>query len=637
MNRFKCLWVFLILSTQAFSQESSLTKPRNGSVDALHLFSDPKEMDDYIYREPLLAYQQILNSLADFETMSPLNKRQWLLRKALAEHTLYLYEPFEETIAQAKPLMKGVTEPTILSQYYLYLGAIHERKGQYEKAQGYFEQVTSIAKVNKLAQFYILAKQALAYNYSMSELVEMSITDLQEAYIEANRLDDVYLMGSINETYGAIYANLGEYEKSLEYYQKSLEAYLIKGYESKAADVIYGVASTYRSAKNHDKAITYFIKYQKAIEPYASRHLKFFAAYGMGMTLAEKGECEQALTVIEQALSYQSLEDFDAELYKRQSSCYITLKQLTKARVAFNNAQNIYQKYPELTDTRWQLEMLKVESLLNYAEGHYQQSFDLLSRYYQKYLTLIDSHSNVRILKLRANLEIERKGMASAINKQRSKIHLLQQEKIEQQTTEKHYLLFFILVFVILMCGVLMAQYRNHQKVLSLSNRDPLSNLYNRRYIFDYLERVFITSKSRKSALSIISIDIDNFKQINDKYGHPFGDEVIRSIAKIGQEVLRTNDVMARVGGEEFLCVLPRTEHSQSVLVAQRLLKSIANFEFFTPKGDPFSTTVSIGIARMNEHVVDSDMLYVQADQALYQSKRAGKNRVTVFKYKARD
>lgn len=641
LSRYKCLFicVFLIFSDEALSQESDIHS--NNSPKALqnfHLFSDSQEIDEFIYREPNLAYQQILNIASDFSGMSDNNQIWWLLRKAQAENLLYLYENFEETVIQVKDLLVRDSNPKILCQTYLFMGKIKERKGEYSAAEAYFEQVISIAKANKLTQQYITAKQALAYTYGLSELFEMSMVDLQEAHKEAFILNDTYLIATINETYGLIYDYLGEYQKSIDYYQKALDTYSLKGYQAKAADSISGLASTYRSWGKYDKALEYFTWYQdKIVYSPNSKHLKFFAAYGLGMTLAEKGDCKEAIEVIDSALNYEGLNDYNAELYKRKASCYIKLNQLEKADAALVKAENIYLQYPELVGTRWQLELIKVRGELNYAARNYQVSFDLLHDYYRRYVALIKTHSSERIIKVRTNLELERKNIENDLNINRLQLDKLQKEKIAQQASEKLYLLFFIVIIVIVMLTVFVIQYRNHQKVLSLSSLDSLSNLYNRRYIFDYLDKLFSSSTPKKSELTIVLIDIDNFKYINDNFGHPFGDQVIRTIAQIGVDTLRTEDVMGRVGGEEFLCVLPRIDSNQSLVVAQRLLDNIAKYKFITPSGEPFSTTVSIGIARLSEHVIDSDMLYAQADQALYQSKRAGKNRVTVFKQKKRD
>jgi len=133
-------------------------------------------------------------------------------------------------------------------------------------------------------------------------------------------------------------------------------------------------------------------------------------------------------------------------------------------------------------------------------------------------------------------------------------------------------------------------------------------------------------------------LDIDNFKHVNDIYGHPFGDAVIKKVAEIGKLTLRGEDVMGRIGGEEFLCILPRMEAAQSLIIAERLRENISQQCFkmnkqTAPKEqkDVVSVTVSIGIASLSDSAHDSASLYLQADTALYQAKNEGKNKVVVY------
>ena len=107
--------------------------------------------------------------------------------------------------------------------------------------------------------------------------------------------------------------------------------------------------------------------------------------------------------------------------------------------------------------------------------------------------------------------------------------------------------------------------------------------------------------------------------------------EVIKKIAAVGENSLRNRDMMGRIGGEEFLCVLPRTTAEQSLQVAQRLLEAISEHVFTTPDGRSFSTSISIGIANFDTSISNADQLYARADEAMYQSKAAGKGRITAY------
>jgi diguanylate cyclase (GGDEF)-like protein len=123
-------------------------------------------------------------------------------------------------------------------------------------------------------------------------------------------------------------------------------------------------------------------------------------------------------------------------------------------------------------------------------------------------------------------------------------------------------------------------------------------------------------------------LDIDHFKQINDTYGHQSGDLVLKSVANTFQEVLRSVDIIGRLGGEEFAVVLPETWIAKALEVAERLREKISEGEVALPDGTIIRFTVSIGIAALIDKNSNIDMLLDDADKALYRAKQAGRNRV---------
>ncbi|MHB2017528.1 MAG: diguanylate cyclase [Candidatus Xenobia bacterium] len=158
---------------------------------------------------------------------------------------------------------------------------------------------------------------------------------------------------------------------------------------------------------------------------------------------------------------------------------------------------------------------------------------------------------------------------------------------------------------------------------------DALTQIYNRNALLDRLGEELVQSKRHSDPLSLLMIDVDLFKRVNDTYGHLAGDQVLRSLARRMTEVGRHDDLLARYGGEEF-ALLARQSADGSVGHAERLRKSIAAMEIDLGEGQVISVTVSIGIATQSASApYGSWEEFVQlADQALYQAKHAGRNRV---------
>ncbi len=168
------------------------------------------------------------------------------------------------------------------------------------------------------------------------------------------------------------------------------------------------------------------------------------------------------------------------------------------------------------------------------------------------------------------------------------------------------------------------------QQLKVQATTDPLTKLYNRRQFFDLAEREFSRSDRKNRPISIIMMDIDRFKQVNDTYGHLVGDHVLVSLAELCVNSFRKYDIWARYGGEEFVAMLPETNTQQCKLVSERLRKLVADTTMQFEETS-LSITVSIGIACID---VDSDLsvdeMLDQADKALYRSKHEGRNRVSV-------
>lgn len=170
-------------------------------------------------------------------------------------------------------------------------------------------------------------------------------------------------------------------------------------------------------------------------------------------------------------------------------------------------------------------------------------------------------------------------------------------------------------------------------RLMELATTDSLTGLHNRRYFMDTATQEFERARRYQTPLSLLMIDADRFKSINDRFGHHIGDEVLKALAMIGQRQLRETDLFARLGGEEFAILLPQTDLADARVVAERLRQTIAEHTVDTEQG-LLNFTVSLGLSSLSPVTADLDDLLRQADVALYQAKQNGRNRVepTLFR-----
>ncbi len=165
-------------------------------------------------------------------------------------------------------------------------------------------------------------------------------------------------------------------------------------------------------------------------------------------------------------------------------------------------------------------------------------------------------------------------------------------------------------------------------KLLKLSITDELTGLHNRRFILAELEEKFNLVRRYGESVTVALIDIDNFKSINDSYGHPAGDKVLKAFAKIMRSRLRETDVYARFGGEEFFIIFPNQLSENAVNSVNAILERFRTQSFVSQTGQLFNATFSAGITEINAKDKDISELVSRVDNALYRAKAQGKNKL---------
>jgi diguanylate cyclase (GGDEF)-like protein len=165
---------------------------------------------------------------------------------------------------------------------------------------------------------------------------------------------------------------------------------------------------------------------------------------------------------------------------------------------------------------------------------------------------------------------------------------------------------------------------REEKVTLEISSiTDGLTGLYNRTYVLDRFEKELAASRRYGKLLSVIMLDLDHFKRVNDAYGHQVGDAVMQRVTAIFKAVIRESDLAGRYGGEEFLIVLPETDCGEAAVVAERIRVQVEELQWTEPGLRP---TISGGVAEFSEE--GADRLLQRADGLLYRAKELGRNRI---------
>jgi diguanylate cyclase (GGDEF)-like protein len=190
---------------------------------------------------------------------------------------------------------------------------------------------------------------------------------------------------------------------------------------------------------------------------------------------------------------------------------------------------------------------------------------------------------------------------------------------------------------VLIVCMMSLQTAEDLRRVATLQQEslsDPLTGAYNRRYLEDRLRRETLRSHRYGSALSVLLLDADGFKRINDQWGHEVGDEALKSVARLATTAIRAQDVLARYGGDEFVVIMSDTPPAGAGILAERLRRLLMDSAVAVAgKGETreeIRLTVSIGVAALRRQPDGPQELMARADAAMYRSKREGRNRITI-------
>ena len=191
------------------------------------------------------------------------------------------------------------------------------------------------------------------------------------------------------------------------------------------------------------------------------------------------------------------------------------------------------------------------------------------------------------------------------------------------------YLVAIVFNILIAFSYVLMLSERLNTQLQNMADTDVLTGLLSRRAFIDRMKRILSRAQHDNTALSFLVLDIDNFKNINDTYGHFTGDELLKKYADVMKGCFRSEDIIGRLGGEEFAIAISNIDNAAAVKVAERLRSEIENVSILC-NDKPVSTTISIGIADLHKNVNGYETLFREADAALYRAKNMGRNRIII-------
>jgi diguanylate cyclase len=317
---------------------------------------------------------------------------------------------------------------------------------------------------------------------------------------------------------------------------------------------------------------------------------------------------------------------------------YLSQAKMSLQQKAYNKVLNWAEQALSLTDKIAakqlntplfaQIYLVLADSYAGIAE--YEKAYEQKKLYLEKYREYRLSIREQRLDKLNQKYETDIKVKRTQLLETQNRLKALSLKDTEEEKRSQQRNLVLLAITTIFFIVLLLRQINIRSKLKVLAQTDTLTGLYNRRTLFEKGQSIVESAKQTNGDLSVLILDIDEFKAINDNYSHQIGDIVIAEVAELGNEAMRSNDILARIGGEEFAAVLPGASIDEAKAIAERLREKVEHL--IIKQSRSLRVTVSVGVANIHQVTPNIDVLLAAADQALYQAKRKGRNKVCCFK-----
>lgn len=594
------------------------------------------------------AQQQIDSLLADSSSNAPASI-ELNLQKAQLYMSFQRTDLLQPLLSEIQQQVFAQDDGLLQSQWYLLNGIQFYLVGKYAQAQDSFNSSLQLLErgnrqqENAYLENFILMYQAV--NRVYLQQYDDALNALTDIFKRAEQNNWPILQARSLVFIGDVSYALKNYEQALEYYQNAYNTYPENALIYRAETLMFDAQMVNIVG---DRSVA-FEQLDQAIEVFVSQndHTRLANAYLLKSYFYSKvPDDDKALEWI--AKSVKKREELGnpieiANAYVHYSSQLGTDGQMSLALEYAQKAADLAEQHEDISG-QWD-SYGNYAKLLNKAKD-YQQAFKYMQLSERALLKKARLDITSQTATLNAQFNLSREQLKSELLDEQA--HLLEERNtllneqllFEQQGQRQQnwalMVLSLALVFFLVMCAVI---YRLYIKNKLLASRDPLTSLHNRRNILTLGEQAITSSDRYQNPLSVLMLDIDNFKAVNDSFGHEIGDRVIQYVADICLTTLRKPDYVGRVGGEEFLIILPHTNEDAALLLADRLCKKMVSADK-NSIGQVEHVTVSIGIATKNinsnlphNSLPDKDLsqLIREADTALFVAKERGRDQVQVY------
>ena len=528
----------------------------------------------------------------------------------------------EQALTQARERKDRVTESGLLA-----CRGFHQQLlgNMTEATQDYAEALTLARRLGDERQRAdILSLRGEMYSYQ-GEMAE-GLMELIDAH---RRYEGLGLENKGREVLGKIantYRRMGIYERAQGYFQELEHDYRTLGNEEQLVDIHTQQGLLYVETGEYDKALPLMAEAEIYYLAQQQEGMLAWSRIEMASVLLNQGKPAQAMTKLEMASSLlHQGEGADSVTRGHWDIVMATVLEAmgkpAEALPYLERAERVFARERNLRFLAW---IHEVRARVYERQGRIKEALLSLKQYVQTRHELEQMLREQRSLQLRFEFDLARKELENQTLRANQQ---LQAEKLKQLQERRHWQ-YLVVALLILMMGILVLHQRSRtRKMHRLAMTDELTGIHNRRQIQAKGRKLFSQAREGGKPFCVLLLDIDYFKKVNDQLGHHVGDLVLTAVAQCIEDQLRSLDLVGRNGGEEFLVLLPETRLDEAAEVAERIRLQVSRLRIEeVPEDHPVH--ISIGCAQYRPQDGNLGELVRRADEAMYQAKLAGRNRV---------
>jgi diguanylate cyclase (GGDEF)-like protein len=517
-------------------------------------------------------------------------------------------------IAKAPNDVERAGLQTCIGYAFEQIGDVNAAMVEYEKAVAL---ATRAKDKEALANALALRGELRHYRGEFSAALE----DLQRAYAlqveRGSENDKRYVLNAIANLYAD--RRVGAYDRALEYYRQVLASNERAKNLPQMATARFNIAATLDTKGDHVGAL---VEFRRALElERATKNADGIADVqrGMGITLGKLDRNEEALAVLDQALErFVAIRDEESSAAVRLARGTV-LRKLGRSEEALRELERARVQFESTSSSRFLEKAHDERAQLFAATGDWRRAYEARRAQMATREKLNQQLREEHVSRLRVQFDTEKKEQENRTlvreNAYAARIRNLQRGVIALGALVIGFLIYLVVRHL-----------STARTMRALALTDELTKLPNRRHVLTFADEQLKAARSGGKGFAVLALDIDFFKRINDTLGHDAGDVVLRRVADTCRAALRGNDRMGRVGGEEFLVVLPGSDANTAAEVAERLRSAVEQIDCSDLAPD-LRITVSIGVTEWKS-ADDFSTIVKRADDSLYRAKEGGRNRV---------